>query len=278
MIEITDEIMQRIRDIDIEMLKEIDRICRKNDIKYSLCSGTLIGAVRHDGFIPWDNDADVNMLREEYEKFFEACKRDLDTEKFFLQDFRTDPNYRWGFPKLRYNNSVWLQPGQEKSNWHTGIFVDIFVYDGVPDNYLLRRIHLFICYCIRKGLYSFFGRYNANNPLIMMWYKLLYCVPRSWWIAAFNIMVKLSNLSRHELARHLTFPNRKEAKYGMPRKCFDEYIDKDFEGYTFKIFKDYDSFLTSMYGDYMTLPPEEQQVGFPLAELKFPEDMHTESK
>lgn len=274
MIHITDEISEKLRKVNLEMLKEIDRICRNNNIKYSLCSGTLIGAVRHGGFIPWDNDADVNMLREEYEKFFEACKLDLDTKKFFLQDFRTDPNYRWGFPKLRYNNSVWLMPGQEKTNWHKGIFVDIFVYDGVPDNYFLRRIHLFICYCIRKGLYSFFGRYNAKNPLIRLWYKMLYLLPRSFWVDCFNFMVKVSNLNRHELARHLTFPYPLESsKYGMPRKCFDAYVDKDFEGYTFKIFKDYDSFLTSMYGDYMTLPPEEKRVGFPLAELKFPDDM-----
>ena len=82
----TDEVLQKLRKINLEMLQEIDRICRKNNIKYSLCSGTLIGAVRHGGFIPWDNDADVNMLREEYEKFFEACKKDLNTEKFFLQE------------------------------------------------------------------------------------------------------------------------------------------------------------------------------------------------
>lgn len=273
MIEMTDEVLQKLRKINLEMLQEIDRICRKNNIKYSLCSGTLIGAVRHGGFIPWDNDADVNMLREEYEKFFEACKKDLNTEKFFLQEFRTDENYRWGFSKLRYNNSVYLMPGQERTNWHKGIFVDIFVYDGVPDNYFLRRIHLFICYCIRKGLYSFFGRYNAASLFMRLWYKALYAIPRSCWISWLNIMVKLSNLNRHELARNLTYPERKEAKYGMPRKCFDEYEDRDFEGYTFRTFKDYDSFLTCMYGDYMTLPPEEDRVGFPLIELKFPEDM-----
>ena len=277
MVEMTEEKMQRLREINMEMLIEIDRICRKNNINYSIDGGVLIGAVRNGKFVPWDNDSDVNMLRSEYEKFFEACKKDLDTEKFFLQDFRTDKNYRWGFSKLRYNNSVWLMPGQDKTNWHKGIFVDIFVYDGVPDNYLLRRIHLFICYCIRKGLYSFFGRVNATSSLLRIWYKMLYCVPRSLWVAFFNVMVKLSNLKRHELVRHLTYPNRKEIKYGLPRECFDEYIDIEFEGHTFKCFKNFDLYLRSWYDDYMELPPEEERVGFPLIELKFPEDFNKES-
>lgn len=270
MIELTEPVLQKLRPVYIEMLIEIDRICKKNKIKYSLDSGTLIGAVRHDGFIPWDDDADVNMLREEYEKFFEACKRDLDTDRFFLQDFRTDKDYRWGFPKLRRNDSTFLYKGQESANWHSGIFIDIFVYDGVPDNYLLRRLHLFICYCVRKGLYSVFGRYNADTALIRLWYRMLYLVPRSFWVGIFDSMVKLSNVSRHELARHLTFPNRKEAKYGMPRHCFDEHVDKDFEGYIFKIFKDYDSYLTSMYGDYMSLPPEDKRHAGCLSILKLP--------
>ena len=270
-IEITEEILQKLRPIYMDMLIEIDRICRKNNINYSLDSGTLIGAIRHSGFIPWDNDADVAMSRSEYEKFFEACKRDLDKEKFFLQDFRTDKNYRWGFPKIRYNNTIWLMPGQEKTNWHKGIFVDIFVYDGVPDNYILRRIHLFICYVIRKGLYSFFGRYNAENIFLKMWYGLLYLVPRKIWVQGFNLMVKLSNISKHQLSRHLTFPYVK-SKYGMPTVCFQDYIDKDFEGYKFKIYKEYDLMLRTMYGDYMKLPPKEERKSFPLIELKFPNE------
>ena len=95
------------------MLKEVDRICRKNNIKYSLDSGTLIGAIRHNGFVPWDDDGDVVMLRSEYEKFAEACKKDLNTKRFFLQDFDTDPEYRWGYAKLRYNNTLLLKKGQD---------------------------------------------------------------------------------------------------------------------------------------------------------------------
>ena len=102
---------------------------------------------------------------------------------------------------------------------------------------------------------------------------MLYTLPRGLWVVAFNVMVKLSNLSRHELARHLTYPCREEIKYGLPRVCFDEYIDIEFEGHMFRCFKNYDLYLRSWFDDYMELPPEEERVGWQLVELKFPEDM-----
>ena len=99
--QISNEELKKLQRIELEMLIELDRICRKHQVSYSLDGGTLLGAVRHKGFIPWDDDIDVIMLRPEYEKFRSACERELDQTRFFLQDYKSDPHYRWGYEKLR---------------------------------------------------------------------------------------------------------------------------------------------------------------------------------
>ena len=139
---------------ELAMLIEVDRICRKNNIKYTLAGGTMLGAVRHKGFIPWDDDIDVRFKREEYEKFYEACKKDLDNEHFFLQEYRTDPNYRWGYSKMRLKGSEFIRIGQEHMHYVTGVNIDIFITDNIPDNAIQRRIQIIKSYCLRKIMYS----------------------------------------------------------------------------------------------------------------------------
>lgn len=268
MIELDQETLRKLQMTELDMLKEVDRICRKYNIKYSLDGGTLLGAIRHDGFIPWDDDADVVMLREEYVKFSKACEKELDFEKFFLQDFRTDVNYRWGYSKMRRNGTIFLRKGQEHGNWNQSVFIDIFVYDQVPDNFILRKLHLFICFCIRKGLYSEVGKKTAATEFLRKWYLFINQIPRDVWINLLEFIAEITNRNRTELVRHMTYPYRKECRYGLPRVCFDEYIEKDFEGYQFKIFKNYDLYLKRLYGDYMVLPPIEKRKTHPVSKLK----------
>lgn len=268
MIKLEGKLLRQLQLTEREMLIEVDRICRKYDIKYSLDGGTLLGAIRHKGFIPWDDDADVVMLRAEYDKFYAVCRKELDKERFFLQEYRTDANYRWGYSKMRRNGTIFLREGQEHVKCNQSVFIDIFVYDSVPDNVILRRIHLFFCYCIRKALYAEVGMKNARHGIIRLWYRLLYKIPRDSWFRMLEMVARKTNRKRHELVRHMTYPYRKDCRYGLPSECFDKYIEKEFEGYMFRVFSNYDLYLTRLYGDYMALPPEGMRKTHPVSKIK----------
>ena len=128
-----------LRDAQIIMagiLKDVHEFVKNMDIKYFLDAGTLIGAVRHKGFIPWDDDIDIGMLREDYEKFLKIAKDEL-PEHLFLQTFENDLDYDiYQVPcKIRYNNTLYLEEEiVENENMHNGLFIDIFPYDSLPKN------------------------------------------------------------------------------------------------------------------------------------------------
>ena len=264
--------LKKLQRIELEMLIEVDRICRKHDIRYSLDGGTLLGAVRHHGFIPWDDDIDVVMLRPEYEKFRAACEVELDKTRFFLQDYRSDPYYIFGYEKLRRENTAFVRIGQEQLKQHGGIFIDIFVYDHVPNNRLLRSLHLFACFCIRKVLYSEIGKISAPTSWLRGWYTLINRIPRNFVFKFRNAIANVCNRKKTKLCRHYTHHYRKECRYGLPRICFDDYIELDFEEYRFKAFKNYDYYLSELYGNYMELPPAENRAShLEVSDIKFVE-------
>lgn len=254
------EKLRNLQLIELEMLVEVDRICRKYGIEYSLDGGTLLGAVRHKGFIPWDDDADVIFTRHEYAKFFRACRKELDTERFFLQDYRTDEEYRWGFAKIRRKGTELVRRGQEHMKYRTGVYIDVFVVDHVPDGYLMRRFYYGVNFCIRKVLYSELGMVAEKNTYMRMLYRLLYKLPKDTMFHIRNCFAALCNRKETELVSHLLYQYpSKETKYGMPAKCFKQYRDLEFEGMQLRGFADYDTYLTLLYHDYMTPPPADKR-------------------
>ena len=259
-IELTTNELRQLQLIELEMLIEVDRICRKCGIKYTLDGGTLIGAVRHNGFIPWDDDLDVTFVHEEYEKFYEACKTELDTERFFFQDYRTDPYYRWGYGKLRRKNTEYMKFGQQMLKQRTGICIDIFDFEYLPDDQKERKRHMQKMFCIRKTLYSAMGRKNEKSPLMRAWYSLLYLIPKNLIFKVKNKICGRYNRIRSQNVLCMMWPTS-TVPNGYPRSLFNEYIDIEFEGMRFMVAKGYETILKMHYGDYMTLPPESERRG-----------------
>ena len=274
MIQLDGDTLRRVQLIQLELLTEVDRICKKCGIRYNIIAGTLLGAVRHGGYIPWDDDADVALLRPEYERFRTACETELDRTKFVFQDHRNTPGYRWGYGKLRRKNTVFLREHQEHMPYMQGVFIDIFPLDNVPDNYLLRSVHNFKCFCIRKALWSEVGKIAHRNPVMRTWYRLLSKVPLKTVFGVYRRFMEKGNRKETQMVRILTFPTPNRT-WGYYRKWYERSAEIEFEGKPFQGIRDWDEYLSFKFGDYMTLPPEEKRKVHPVTDIQLTEGKDT---
>lgn len=264
MIRLTEQQLIQLRKIQLEMLLEVKRICCKYNIKYSLIGGSLLGAIRHQGYIPWDDDADIGMLRKDYEKFRKVCKIELDENKYYFQDDRNTEGYRWGYGKLRRKNTLFLRENQEHLDFGQEIFIDIFPLDYTPDHMLLRYIHMFYCFCIRKCLWSAVGAVTEAGKLKRLVYKMLSRIPKKVIYRYYYRTIKKGRKSH--MVRINLFPTPKP--YGFPIWYFEQLRDFEFEGEVFPGTRYYDQYLKVKYGDYMKMPPKEQRKIHPVSAIK----------
>lgn len=267
MIHIDQETLRKIQMVQLEMLIEVDRICKKCDIHYNIIAGTLLGAIRHGGYIPWDDDADVAMLRPEYEKFRKICKTELDRSRFYFQDHRNTKGYRWGYGKIRRKNTLFLREYQEHMPYKQGIFIDVFPLDNVPDNYIVRSIQNFECFCVRKMLWSRVGKVAEKTFWKRQVYRLLDKIPENKIFKYYHGMIYRANRKQTRMVRILMFPTPNN-EYGYYRCWYENSQDTVFEGSVFQGIKDYDSYLSFKFGEYMELPPAEMRKVHPVSRLK----------
>lgn len=263
---LTSDELRELQMIEVEMLIEVDRICKKCGIKYSISAGTQLGAVRHKGFIPWDDDADVAFLRSEYEKFRNACEKELDKERFYFQDYRNTPGYRWGYGKLRRKNTQFIRLGQEHMPYEQGVFIDIMPYDNVPDAYLPRKWHSFKCFLYRKAFWAPLGKMQEKG-LRNVAYTLLDKIPDKSLYTSFTKFVQRSNQKKTKRIRIFAFPVPGHEN-GYLRSCFEELVPTEFEGTMLMGMRDYDTYLSYKYGNYMELPPVEKRKVHPVSKIK----------
>lgn len=275
MIELDKKTLRQLQMIELEMLLEVDRICKKCNIRYNVIGGTLLGAVRHQGFIPWDDDADLAMLRSEYEKFRKACKTELDASRFYFQDAETTEGYRWGYGKLRRKNTLFLREFQEHMPYEQGVFIDIFPLDSVPDSYFLRCLENIRCFCIRKILWSAVGRFSDSNFFRRCIYALLSKIPMKVVLKYIKSWIASCKERNSQRVRILLMPSPNK-EYCYYKRWFESGEDMVFEGHMLHGITDYDGFLKFEFGDYISLPPEDKRKVHPVSAIRLLEEKAAE--
>lgn len=265
------EDLRRLQLIELDILLELDRICRRHKIQYWISAGTLLGAVRHGGFIPWDDDMDVRMMRKEYERFCKVCETELNTDRFFLQNYKTDPEYRWFYAKMRRKGTEYLRAGQEAIKCMSGVSLDIFVIDNVPDHCISRKFFTYARRACIKTLWSVVGATEEKNTLKRFLYKGLRHVNKMVPLSIMEMLAKWSNSKQTEgtccigyyqknpyyFRRDPDLPSLVQAAW------FDESFEIEFEGFMFYAFRGYKEYLRLSYGNYMELPPKEKRYTHP---------------
>ena len=247
--------------VELGILLDVSDFCEKHSLTCFLAYGTLIGAVRHKGFIPWDDDVDIYMTRPDYERFLELFRKDEKPERLEV----ITPSHRLShhaFTTIIDTRTVKLEDGYSYPNGYLGVDIDVFVLDGQPDDDAeferwykkLNRLYLL------DYLSSRSGEGNFKRKLAHLGIKLL------------NVFLPLKKIRAKTDALHAKYPYGSTKYAGSitglcnnrgdraPTECFEGSEWCDFEGYKFRMPKGYHEIMTRLYGDYMQLPPEEQRV------------------
>lgn len=256
---------KEVQRIALGILKYVDKVCRENNIKYSLAGGTLLGAIRHKGFIPWDDDIDLMMLRPDYEKFLKIMDEDAKTNKKYKALHYSDncPNYFYRFAKVVdldtcVSESTLIVPKD------MGVFVDIFPVDGIdiknPHKPILKTL-----FYARMLAHSAMLKVNKKDVKLSKYLVkkfIIYPYAKLWgpkhWMKKHENYIKKFDVDKFD--NSISYSGCYRERDIIPRKDFNEYIELTFEGQKFLTIKNYEPYLVSLYGDYMKLPPVEQQV------------------
>ena len=270
----TSEELMRLHSVLVYITQEIDRVCRGNGIKYSLIGGSLLGSVRHGGFIPWDDDMDIAMLRDDFEHFISVCEAGGLKPEFDLQTNTNDKGYVYGHAKVLLRGTHLVQFGHERTSYRKGIFVDIFPFDTIPNGWFLCQLHKKKDYFCKKLLRQ---KLNiADDPSWGPKEKIVYrCVSLASKLFSQDYLVRTLNKNmtryRKSVSDNITnlcgyYGYEKET---VPRRLFDSVEDCEFEGALFSRISAYDEYLKHIYGDYMQLPPEEKRRTHGFQKLDF---------
>lgn len=246
-------LVDELKRLQLDILSDIHSFCIKNKINYSLAYGTLLGAVRHKGYIPWDDDIDILMRREDYERFLKIYVHDY----YSIADSSTVRGYYLPFAKVCDNRTVMMEKTTQKVQ--IGVYIDVFPVDNMPDSEreldkmfsekkILNFIHNLKVVAVDRN------RSIVKNISLAMAHILLSIVPITRVVAWMKaISIKYNNKETHRRAVFVTADNKR--KWILPRSVYDNYCEISFEGKKYMAIQNVDMYLTAMYGKYNELPP-----------------------
>lgn len=251
--------IEKLHKTQLDILREFDRVCRKYDLKYFLAYGTLIGAVRHNGFIPWDDDIDLVMLYDDYTKLQTVPQNEWN-KPYFLQNPDTDKYYNKCYMKLRNSQTTLVVDEVSDLDINHGVAIDIYPIIHLTDDLKKRKRQY-----MQTKLYMLlrYDRPPYNNGKIMYWGSktLLTLIPNFLKKSLRNKM--LNNITSYQNVRtefcYAVIGSVKTMMRKIPTSVFDRAVLHEFEGETLPIPIGYDTWLKKGYGDYMKLPPIEEQ-------------------
>lgn len=250
--------IDELKSIQLDILRSVHEYCENNGLKYTLLYGTLLGAVRHKGFIPWDDDIDIAMMRSDYEKLISGFSHEF----LKIYDFRNDEDYSYGFAKAIDTRTV-LEENTTMANF--GIGIDIFPIDDMFDDE--QSCHNFIQLLLplkRKFRYKLLKPSEKN-----VWWKRIAIRLASLSVCFYSLkelVIKINDFIRSKGGKEdskyvgVLVGTALTTKCYMPRKWFENYEYVEFESQKFMSIKEYDAFLSYEYGDYMQLPPENKRT------------------
>lgn len=252
--------MNELQMVEFDLLRCFIETCEKLNLNYFLVCGSALGAARHEGFIPWDDDMDVGMYREDYNKFMKLAPALL-PEGIFLQNYKTDPKYPHVFAKLRNSNTTYIEKSAKDLKINHGIYIDIFPLDGYPDSTKEQKKLTFLKKWYKLQLASAFKLPDTlKGKLFLSFLRLLGCHKRTSKILAKyeRVVSKYPVKGSKIICNHGTW-------YGSRDYISSEYYGKGSdavcEGITVRVPEKCDEYLTALYGDWRTPPPIEKQKG-----------------
>ena len=265
--------LKKLQKIELDILLEVVKFCDNNSIKYFLIGGTLLGAIRHNGFIPWDDDIDIGMFRNDYEKFLNLFPSYINNKNLYVQNKRNTPDVPYLFTKIRLKDSAAIDRETQHAKFKKGIFIDIFPLDKVPgkDNLSLLIKYKLVTLLKIITLYKL-GFKSLKYPCLDFFLKCL----------SFLLSMKFVNYLFEKFM--LSFNNKNlnfitsfgsGFHYTKQRFLIDDYGDgklKEFEGHMFNIPLKFEKILTQLYGDYKKVPSKEKQISHSFIKIIFPND------